>query len=45
MRPPPGILCIALELLAQKRHGLFGVGPEEGYKNDQRNGTPSLKKV
>jgi len=34
---PPGVLCPALEFSAQERHG-----PEEGHKNDQRDGTPLL---
>jgi len=31
-----------VEPLAQQRHGAVGAGPEEGYKNDQRTGTPLL---
>ena len=39
---PPRVLCAALKPSAQKRQGPVGVGPEEGDKNDQRNGTPLL---
>ncbi|KAK4815640.1 hypothetical protein QYF61_005202 [Mycteria americana] len=39
---PPGVLCPALESLAQERHGPVGAGPEEGHKNDERAGTPLL---
>jgi len=27
----------------QERHGPVGAGPEEGHKNDQRDGTPLLQ--
>jgi len=39
---PPGVLHPALEPSAQERHRPFGVGPEEGHKSDQRDGTPLL---
>ena len=39
---PPGVLCPALEPSAQERHGPVGAGPEEGNKNDQKDGTPLL---
>jgi len=39
---PPGVLCPAVESSAQERHGPVVVGPEEGHKNDQRDGTPLL---
>ena len=31
-----------LEPSAQERHGPVGAGPNEGHKNDQRDGTPLL---
>ena len=37
-----GVLRPALEPSAQDRHGPVGVGPEEGHKNDQRDGVPLL---
>ena len=37
------ILHLALEPSAQERHGPVGAGPEEGHKNDQRDGTPLLQ--
>ena len=39
---PPGILRPALEPLAQERHRPVEVGPEEGYRNDEKHGTPLL---
>jgi len=38
----PGALCPALKPSAQERHGSVGAGPEEGQKNDPRDGTPLL---
>jgi len=38
-----GLLCPALEPLAQARHVAVGVGPEEGHKSDQRAGVPLLR--
>jgi len=39
---PPGVLRPALEPSAQERQRPFGAGPEEGHKNDQRDGTALL---
>jgi len=41
-RLKPRSSCPALEPSAQGRHGPVGAGPEEGHKNDQRDGTPFL---
>jgi len=38
----PRVLCPALEPSGQERHGPVEAGPEEGHKNDQRDGTPLL---
>jgi len=40
---PPGVLCLTLEPSAQERHGAAGASPEEGHKNDLRDGTPLLQ--
>jgi len=40
--PSPGILCPDVETSAQKRRGPVRVCPEEGHKNDPRDGTPLL---
>ena len=37
---PLGVLNPALEASVRETHGPVGVGPEEGHKNDQRDGTP-----
>jgi len=39
---PPGVLHPALEPSAQQRHRPVGVGPQEGHKNDLRDGAPLL---
>jgi len=39
---PPVVLHPALEPSAQERHGPVGVGPEQGHKSHQRDGTPLL---
>ena len=39
---PPAVLRPAPGSSLQDRHGPAGVGPEEGHKNDQRDGTPLL---
>lgn len=36
----PGILCLEVEFSVQERHGPVGVHPEEGHRNDPRDGTP-----
>jgi len=41
-KTPPGALRPALEPSVQERHGPVGAGPEEGHKNDQRDGAPVL---
>jgi len=40
---PPGVLHPALESSAQERHGPVGAGPDKGYKNHPRDGTPLLQ--
>ena len=39
---PPEVLCPAWDIPAQAGHGPVGVDPEEGHKNDHRNGEPLL---
>lgn len=39
---PPAVLRPALGSSAQERHGPVGAGPEEGHKNEQRDGEPLL---
>lgn len=39
---PPGLLHPALRSPSEEQEGHVGVSPEEGYKEDQRAGTPSL---
>jgi len=39
---PSGVLHPALEPSEQERHGPGGAGPQEGHKNDQKNGTSLL---
>jgi len=40
---PHGLLYPALEPPAQESHGPVGACPEEGHKNDQRNGMHLLR--
>jgi len=39
----PGVLHPDVESSEQERCGSVGVHPEEGHKNDPRNGTPLLR--
>ena len=38
----PGVLCPDVESSVPERHGPLGVHPEEGHRNDPRDGTPHL---
>ena len=38
----PGVLPPDVESLVQERHEPVGTYPEEGHKNDPRDGTPLL---
>ncbi|PKU45200.1 rna-directed dna polymerase from mobile element jockey-like [Limosa lapponica baueri] len=42
VRPPPGVLCPALESSVPEGHGPVGEAPEEGHKDAQMDGTPIL---
>ncbi|GAB0188267.1 hypothetical protein GRJ2_001292000 [Grus japonensis] len=42
MRPPPGVQCPALGSPVQKGHGPVEASPEEGHRDDQRDGAPLL---
>lgn len=35
----PGVLCPDVEYSVQERYGPVGVHPEEGHRNDSRDGT------
>jgi len=39
----PGVLHIDVQSSVQERHGPVGTCPEEGHKNDLRDGSPSLQ--
>mgnify|MGYP001852221541 CR=1 FL=1 len=39
----PGALHLDVESSVQERHGAVGVHPEEGHKNDPRDGTAVLQ--
>ena len=38
----PGVVCPDMESSVQEMHESVGVHPEEGHRNDMRDGTPSL---
>jgi len=37
-----GAMCPDLKPSAQESHGPVGMSPEEGHKDDQKDGTPLL---
>ena len=39
----PGVLHPDVESSAQERHGSVGVCPNEGHRNDPREGTPLIR--
>ena len=39
----PGVLHPVVEFTVHKRHGPVGMRPEDGHRNDPRDGTPPYK--